>query len=232
MGQRGRSFAHWLLQGLTFCVFLVGGLFLFSGWKTTPSEIDESQPLLSVEESDLDLGTIWEQANHQISIRFRNRTDREVIVADLQPSCNCTTLTPRTFSLQPGGAPVVGATIDLLKSVPENAELEAPFMVTLEARIVRPRETLQKLAVKGMVRRSLIVRPRQISLIGARELIDGVLPETISLEVEPKIELESLAASVSQRVGSARCFGPMRTAVTESNSRRASICFAARCRGF
>lgn len=195
---------RWFAQGLTFFVFLVAGLLLYSAIQGRSTTIEDDGPLLFVDEADLDLGTIWQQPNYECAVLIYNKSTRDVAISNLQPSCNCTEVSPRSFSLRPNESRRVNLSIDLMNGISADGEVIEPFLVSLEAQVSRPRTVVEELRIKGFVRRSFVVKPQKVHLVGASEIIDGVLPKRFFLEVDPQLDISELTARVSKEIGDVR----------------------------
>lgn len=70
-------------------------------------------PTLDGPQSALAFGTVWETDAFVWSVPIVNRSGRQIDIADFVSNCVCTTITPRSFSLEPGERIVVSLKLDL-----------------------------------------------------------------------------------------------------------------------
>lgn len=195
---------RWFAQGLTFFVFLVAGLFFFSAIKGNSGDVDQSIPLLMVDEGELDFGSVSQTMQHEITFHVRNISPASSMVVYIEPSCICTTVSPSSFEVPSQHSQLVTATLDLSDAV-NGRTSNVPVSVSVDAVVVSPRREVHKLEITGNVRQSLLVEPRRIDLIGIHALIDGTPPDDVVVDVRPQIDIVGLSAKVSNELGNVIC---------------------------
>lgn len=185
----------WRSRATHLAVFLVclllGGAFAAVRWHAPEAP---PKPVLLIDPGDLNLGTVWQQPELNVSLPIHNVSDRDIVVERLTASCNCTKPAPDSFRIAAGETLPVSLTIDLLKSVPDAGVSEESFLVTLTAVFDNPESAPLQWPLHGVVRRSLHVSPPLINLQGANEVVQGVRSPTVTLHVTPQIEIASLKA--------------------------------------
>jgi hypothetical protein len=80
-----------------------------------PAPAYELVGLLAVESSSLDLGEVWEEPAYVHTLSLHNRSSREVTVTDVATSCGCVSVSPRSFTVPPGGTARLAVTLDLTR---------------------------------------------------------------------------------------------------------------------
>lgn len=68
---------------------------------------------LAVASSSLHLGEVWEEPEFVHRLTVQNRGSGEVKVTDVLTSCGCVSVSPRTFTVPPGGSTQLAVTLDL-----------------------------------------------------------------------------------------------------------------------
>ena len=97
-----------LTLGLLVLAAIVGAGIGLTLARNTPVD-----PGLSIEAGALDFGAVWEQPAYRHSFTVANPTDRPIRVADFQTGCGCTTVEPRSFTVEPGATQTLTATLNL-----------------------------------------------------------------------------------------------------------------------
>ena len=97
-----------------------------TGFAESPHEAQLSAKGLTVDSSALSLGDIWETPTYTAILPLKNTSDKTIEVLDFASSCDCTSVEPRSFSLDSG------ATIDLRLKI--DLTHRPPYQVGLPSR--------------------------------------------------------------------------------------------------
>jgi hypothetical protein len=120
------------------CVAAVAGSWSAKKWGNTsppPPPSETIQHLLICKPSDLEFGSVWEQAAFTLDLPVSNRSSQTVTVADFANSCACSEISPRSFTVEPGQSQTVRVTIDLREQPKGNLDLsDRPFQVDIHPR--------------------------------------------------------------------------------------------------
>lgn len=105
------------------------------------------EPGLVIESKELDFGSVWEQPAYQRVFQVKNPTEQPIRVAEIKTGCGCTTVEPRSFTIAPGEAQKVTATLNLFGYGGK------PFSVDLRPNIAhQPPESRSVWRLTGRVR--------------------------------------------------------------------------------
>jgi Protein of unknown function (DUF1573) len=78
---------------------------------------DEFIGSLTVDSSSLDLGEVWEEPAYVRTLSLHNQGPREVNITDVLTSCGgCVSVSPRSFTVPPGGTAQLAVTLDLTRT--------------------------------------------------------------------------------------------------------------------
>jgi len=88
-----------LLGGAALLLMACAAAFHF-GYSQSP----QANGGLTVEARYLDFGSAWEGSRVTWKIPIKNTGSKTLQIADLKPTCNCTSVRPRAFTLEPGQA--------------------------------------------------------------------------------------------------------------------------------
>jgi len=126
------SLKYGLIFGAAFLVsaVVVGSLTLLQRGPVSLAAAREIDPhsgasgsqRLAVDSRELDLGAVWAEPAHQHSFRVVNASDKAVVVDRITVSCDCTSVAPASFTLEPGAGQEVTATIDLARASGDAAD--------------------------------------------------------------------------------------------------------------
>jgi hypothetical protein len=87
---------------------------------------------LEVARADLEAGEIWEQKDFVWRLPIRNRTEHSIEVRDIQTSCGCFAIEPRSLSIPPGETAALKLTIDLTNRTPAEYGVDRrPFALSI-----------------------------------------------------------------------------------------------------
>jgi hypothetical protein len=102
----------------------------------TPSDRATRNPApLTIAESDLDLGTIWESERHEHTLTIHNPTVK-LVEGTLSGTCACLKIEPDHFAIRPGGSQSVRLTINTVASCLDDlGRTRRPFRQRITARI-------------------------------------------------------------------------------------------------
>jgi hypothetical protein len=98
------------------------------------------EQLLVVPEGHDSFGEVWESKDFTWSFPVMNRGDRPVTVASVTGSCNCLSVSPEKFTIEPGQTRVITARIDFTVKPrkDENAALALDYLTSDEAGQLKP----------------------------------------------------------------------------------------------
>lgn len=74
---------------------------------------ESARDALSVPLHRLDLGTVWAADEHEFLLPFENQSRYPIKIQQLASTCGCLSITPASFSVQPGDVQDVAIVIDL-----------------------------------------------------------------------------------------------------------------------
>jgi hypothetical protein len=112
----------WVGRGIAFLVLvLFCGISLFFKRALTHG--------LTVDDKELSLGEVWESDRIPWSFTIQNPTKTRVEVLDLISSCNCLSISPRSFDLEPNGNQKISLVFDLTKK--KAVDKTHPFKVVV-----------------------------------------------------------------------------------------------------
>lgn len=144
---------------------------------------------VEIDPARLDFGTVWNSDQFVWEAPIRNVTGGTLDV-ELVPSCGCTSVEPREFSLAPREVQTVTIHLDLRSptGTRRTGPQERPFTVNLDAfthdRDLSTSPTQRnRFALAGRVRDALHVRSTVIQFGGAERLVEGYAaqPRTVSV---------------------------------------------------
>lgn len=166
----------------------------------------ETFPLV-VDPEDRDFGEAWMQEEFRWQLPIRNTSSRTVEVLDFNSSCGCTSVSPASFVIAPGGTRHVNLTLDTSGGWKEgNADRAQGFSIVLSPVVRRPGRSRGRWVIKGRVRRPLAFSPPEV-LFGETLLHGEPLPEHTVL-VSSSASLEALRIECDSpyvRVASRAC---------------------------
>lgn len=109
----------------------VGAYFLGSRLALSGSEPPADETVIDglvIPPDRLKVGGIWEDKSVVVELPVRNTTTRAVQVRDIQSSCGCTDISPRSFTVPAGGEATLRLRLDTLARRPHEIGLaERPF---------------------------------------------------------------------------------------------------------
>jgi len=155
----------------------------------------------------IDLGEIWESPAQAVPIPFQNDGPVRLDVADVRLSCQCTSLAPKAFSIEPGGVARPIATIDLTHRMPrEIGQPSRPFRLSFEP-VTKEGLVATPVRVKAIIRSRLT--SDRLDLHFGESCIRGEPPVTRTVRATAHVPARMIRARVDPRVAS--------TAVTPSS---------------
>lgn len=186
---------RWQIAGVLFLALAVAiGVASFARRHENTSSDQASFGPFRVEPQSLDFGIVWAQRDYKLSIPITNVTDSAVEVVDVIPSCGCTTIDRRAFSVAPSQTTEIHLSVDLLskRDAPVNREgRHFPVGVMILLKSGDPSQI--RLTATGVVKDWLSVKPPSVYL--SSELMNSAeLPATRLLAI-PRVGLTSLLAT-------------------------------------
>lgn len=130
-----------------------------------------TRPGLSVPESCLSLGDVWEDSSFRVILPISNSSRSPIRIDEVATSCTCTSVTPRAFTLQPQETQQVEVTIDLTGTVGQRACTKSPFSVKIMPHIADSNSEPLVWTVHGTVWCALNLSMRSIDL--GNNLVQG-----------------------------------------------------------
>jgi hypothetical protein len=154
---------------------------------------------LSVPAEKLDFAEVWETDRFAWTLPVENCGSERVAVTGVVGSCQCLTVEPQQFALDPGGRIDLRLALDLRPRSGEKAESGVrPFSVVLMP-IIKPEPgrvwRSPEWKVSGRVRRVLDA-PDEVWLGTHSEFAPALLPRSVT--VVPKVPVRSLRATVDR----------------------------------
>jgi hypothetical protein len=154
---------------------------------------EEATVHLSIPAEALEMGTVWEDDRFAWTVPIENRETLPIEVASFSTSCNCASIAPESFVLEPGERCELHLDIDLTKQTKPNGEVSISLFPRLKT---TPGSELEKRrppqwTVKGHVRRILKLQ-RKVELGRCSEFSQPMPVRSIPIEI--LTPLESLSA--------------------------------------
>lgn len=188
------------LQGLSvFCFIAILGAALGYAFRrpATIAPKNEETVRLSIPPGALIIGTVWEDDRFDWTVPIENKEAVPVEVASFSRSCNCLSIEPEAFVLEPGERRNLHLQIDLLaKQTKPSGEVSISLYPHLkmmsEAELAKRRPP--KWTLKGQIRRVLAL-DRSVYLGRYSELAQPLPAREIPIEV--LVPLQSLSVECS-----------------------------------
>ena len=181
----------------TIVILVASGIYLENGHR---NENTSSFPLV-IDESQLSIGEVWSSRNLRTNLVVTNQSDSEVKLAEIFTSCNCLSIKPNRFGLQPGEEIKLDMVIDLEKNSRLVDHERRPFSVDLLARINHTGNVYanKKWVVSGIAKKNpLEADPGQVLVEAYVQNVKNV-SKTISITSD--ISLNNLSASCPPEYG-------------------------------
>ncbi len=139
------------------------------------------------------MGTIWEDEEFKWTAPIENREVTPIQVESFGTTCNCLSIEPNSFVLEPGERRELRLRINLTSQVKETGEVAVGLWAHVHKDDRKPGEPLgPEWKISGQVRRVLNFS-RRLYLGEHSELAQPLPPRTVPLEV--LVPLESLSAT-------------------------------------
>ncbi|MCI0638709.1 MAG: hypothetical protein L0Y72_23975 [Gemmataceae bacterium] len=159
-----------LLRNAVAAAFLVVlGVISFWLMDKTQQTLLANQGLI-IPPSALDLGEVWEDASHSISLPLQNPTDKDVNILGFYSSCSCVEVKPAKVSLPANAERQIQLTLDLRTGRKPN-QIAHEFSAQLVPKIENAIPQQQGWKIHGRVKRALSLSPSV--LVFGQELIAG-----------------------------------------------------------
>jgi hypothetical protein len=155
----------------------------------------QTRPVLTVVAGDLDLGNQWIQSKLFHSITVLNPSKSRVVVRNVGASCNCTSVEPRSFRLNPGETRELNLVIDLqppLSLLPLTKPTR--FKVVIDF-LVEDGTRTSPIELSAQVRSPFVFRPGSVDF-GRRLLKDVEAVESFVVECIAPIESMDVSSDV------------------------------------
>jgi hypothetical protein len=164
------------------------------GWGLRPSFLRQGKQVaqLWIPPDALNMGTIWEDEQFKWTAPIENREATPIEVESFGTTCNCLSIEPNSFVLEPGERRELRLRINLTSQVKETGEVAVGLWAHVKKDDRKPGEPLgPEWKITGQVRRVLKFN-RRLYLGEHSELAQPLLMRTIPIEV--LVPLESLSA--------------------------------------
>src|SRR5579871_5337245 len=121
---------NWPARAVTYALILpacVGawyfGSLLAAGRHNNPDNSPEAALAstmdgLFIDSTALNLGELWEDPDCVRTLTVENRNDRRIEIVNFSTSCDCTSIEPRSLSLEPGQSREIRVKLDLMHRLP------------------------------------------------------------------------------------------------------------------
>jgi hypothetical protein len=132
--------------------------------------------------SSLDLGSLWESEEHVSTVTVENKEPTPVEVESVQTTCNCLSVEPQQFVLQPGERRELRLKIDLTAKSPQPSDLSLQLSLLLKAETSAGKQRGPEWTLRGNVRRVLTLT-NNTHFGRISELAQPLQPLSIPVEV-------------------------------------------------
>lgn len=130
---------------------------VIAGWVARQERDPDSA--LTVDRDLLDFGTTWPNPAFQWTIAITNKSDTPVHVEELRASCDCTAVTPNSFTIPPNSSMPVNLSLNLASAAEKSGEQELDFSVKLLPVIVGTSRQSPRWTVSGRIVSALSKSP-------------------------------------------------------------------------
>ncbi len=165
------------------------------GWGLRPSFLRPSKRVVQlwIAPDALNMGTIWEDDQFTWTVPIENREPARIEVEQFGSTCNCLSIEPSSFELEPGERRQLRLRINLTSQVKETGQIAVSLWPQLKKEDRKPGEALgPEWEIVGQVRPVLKFNRRLCYLGQHSELAQPLPVQTISIEL--LVPLESLSA--------------------------------------
>ncbi|MCX7428746.1 MAG: DUF1573 domain-containing protein [Planctomycetia bacterium] len=178
-------------------------LLLGAGLWTTSRRMAVDASVLTVDPTQLSLGTLWEQDDYQWTFQIKNETSEAVHILRFQTSCNCVSTKPGSVTVPANGSADVTLAMNLARySSDGQTEFSATVTPVIEEGL-RPSPVVSW-QFAAMVQRPFAVSPQVISLGGSRQLVKGAPVQPIRVSVVSLYPCRDVRAMCDQQWATAR----------------------------
>jgi len=211
MTRVGRFCGFWarrpFLSGLgaaTFVACTAGAGFVL--YQSTVSSRSASQPVakFSVPEESLQVGTVWEDERFQTSIPVTNNEPFSVDVASFSASCDCLSIEPASFRIDPAETRKLSLCVDLTSQAAISEKFSVRFTPLLAHGPSGGPTRGPQWSLTGTVRRALLFQQKTYYL-GRHSELAQPMPQLV-IPVQAAVDLKALSVesdhpSISTEVG-------------------------------
>ncbi len=171
-----------LIGAVVLCVCAATGTLWYRGTGATQAR---SHISLWVPEEALNIGDVWENEDLAVVLPIENRGTSEAVVKEFSRTCNCVTVTPNTFVLQPHERIDLRLEVDI--STTTGKDLKVGLRPILAAEPGGRKESMPAWKLVGRVRRPLKFE-RSVFLGRHSEFAQPLPAWTIPVEVLTPLE--------------------------------------------
>ena len=120
------------------------------------------QPVVPISITNLDMGDVWARDSFSWPVYLTNCSNRDIYVEELEASCHCLRVDPRSFVIPARGSTQVVLTISLRLGNPtEPAHKPHPFSVAIVP-VVKGQGPQGRFVLRGMVRNPIAFSVREV----------------------------------------------------------------------